>query len=93
MFFLNDTNRKGSRKDVDLLKLWKEDKAQRFGSDKAAYVENRDQLLNVDPSKTDYLLGSNHLLFIIFTTITYHVPSPYKTMATTIPLSSITLAI
>lgn len=43
--------------DMDLVKLWKEDKAARFGIDKAAYVENRDELLNVDPSKTDYLLG------------------------------------
>jgi len=43
--------------DMDLVKLWKEDKIKRFGDGKAAYVENRDQLLNVDPSKTDYLLG------------------------------------
>lgn len=57
MFFTNATNKKGLRTDLDLVELWKEDKTKRFGSDKAAYVENRDQLLNVDPSKTDYLLG------------------------------------
>lgn len=57
MFLLNCTNNNGSRMDMDLVKLWKEDKAARFGIDKAAYVENRDELLNVDPSKTDYLLG------------------------------------
>lgn len=49
---------------MDLLELWKKDKTERFGRDKAAYVENRDQLLNVDPSKTDYLLGK--LIRIIF---------------------------
>lgn len=57
MFFTNATNKKGLRTDFDLVELWKGDKTKRFGSDKAAYVENRDQLLNVDPSKTDYLLG------------------------------------
>nr|UXP86334.1 membrane-bound alkaline phosphatase isoform X1 [Megoura viciae] len=57
MFFLNDTDKKGSRKDMDLVEFWKKDKAERFGNDKSAYVENREQLLNVDPSKTDYLLG------------------------------------
>lgn len=57
MFYTNDTDKKGFRIDMDLVKLWKEDKTKRFGNDKAAYVENRDQLLNVDPSKTDYLLG------------------------------------
>lgn len=56
-FFLNDTEKKGSRRDVDLVELWKEDKNKRFGENKAAYVDNREQLLNVDPSKTDYLLG------------------------------------
>lgn len=56
-FLMNDTNNNGSRTDMDLVKLWKKDKDERFGNDKAAYVENRDQLLNVDPSKTDYLLG------------------------------------
>jgi len=43
--------------DMDLVKVWQDDKMKRFGKGKAAYVENRDQLLNVDPSKTDYLLG------------------------------------
>lgn len=57
MFFLNDTHQKGYRMDVDLVQLWKEDKAKRFGNGKASYVENRDQLLNVDASKTEYLLG------------------------------------
>lgn len=57
MFLLNDTDHKGSRMDVDLVQLWKEDKAKRFGNGKASYVENRDQLLKVDASKTEYLLG------------------------------------
>lgn len=59
MFLLkNSTDPKGSRTDVDLVKLWKEDKAKRFRNDNnATYVENREQLMNVDPSKTDYLLG------------------------------------
>lgn len=56
-FFLNDTDNKGSRMDMDLVKLWKDDKTKRFGENKAAYVENREQLLNIDPSKTDYLFG------------------------------------
>lgn len=60
MFFLNDTNKKGKRKDMDLVKLWKEDKEKRFGKNKAAYVENRHDLLNVDTSKTDYLLGEQN---------------------------------
>lgn len=42
---------------MDLVELWKEDKTKRFGENKAVYVDNREQLLNVDPSKTDYLLG------------------------------------
>lgn len=57
MFFLNDTKQNGSRMDMDLVKFWKDDKTNRFGKDKAIYVENRDQLLNVDSSKVDYLLG------------------------------------
>lgn len=68
MFFLNDTDKKGSRMDMDLVEFWKKDKAKRFGNDKSAYVENREQLLNVDPSKTDYLLGKPirvQCLFII----------------------------
>jgi alkaline phosphatase len=66
MFFLNDTNQKGSRMDMDLVEFWKKDKAKRFGNDKSAYVEDREQLLNVDPSKTDYLLGlfeSRHMKY------------------------------
>lgn len=59
MFLLNDTKNSGSRTDTDLVKMWKEDKVKRFGDGKAAYVENRDQLLNVDSSKTDYLLGKS----------------------------------
>lgn len=39
------------------MELWKEDKTKRFGKNKVAYVEDREQLLNVDASKTDYLLG------------------------------------
>ncbi|XP_022175136.1 membrane-bound alkaline phosphatase-like [Myzus persicae] len=65
-FFLNDTNQKGSRMDMDLVEFWKKDKTERFGNDKSAYVENREQLLNVDPSKTDYLLGlfeSSHMKY------------------------------
>lgn len=57
MFLLNDTNQNGKRMDVDLVRLWKEDKAKRFGNGKASYVENRQQLLNVDPKKTEFLLG------------------------------------
>lgn len=63
MFYLNNTEQNGSRMDMDLIKFWKDDKAQRFGSDNATYVENRDQLLNVDSSKTDYLMGK--YIFII----------------------------
>uniref|UniRef100_A0A2H8TYK4 Alkaline phosphatase n=1 Tax=Melanaphis sacchari TaxID=742174 RepID=A0A2H8TYK4_9HEMI len=57
MFFLNDTVHNGSRIDMDLVQFWKKDKEKRFGNGKSAYVENREQLLSVDPSKTDYLLG------------------------------------
>lgn len=57
MFLLNDTNQNGKRMDVDLVRLWKEDKAKRFGNGKASYVENRQQLLNVNPKKTEFLLG------------------------------------
>lgn len=57
MFLLNDTNQNGKRMDVDLVRLWKEDKVKRFGNGKASYVENRKQLLNVDPKKTEFLLG------------------------------------
>lgn len=57
MFLLNDTNQNGKRMDVDLVRLWKEDKAKRFENGKASYVENRQQLLNVDPKKTEFLLG------------------------------------
>lgn len=57
MFFLNNTVHNGSRTDMDLVEFWKNDKVKRFGKDKSAYIENREQLLNIDPSKTDYLLG------------------------------------
>lgn len=66
MFFLNDTVHNGSRTDMDLVEFWKNDKLKRFGKDKSAYIENREQLLNIDPSKTDYLLGlfeKSHMQF------------------------------
>jgi len=57
MFYKKDMDQKGNRMDEDLVKVWMDDKNKRFGNGKASYVENRDQLLNVDTSKTDYLLG------------------------------------
>lgn len=72
-FFLNNTDKKGSRRDMDLVEFWKKDKAERFGNDKSEYVENREQLLNVDPSKTDYLLGKQ-----IFTLLVYCITYLYE---------------
>ncbi|XP_015365231.1 PREDICTED: membrane-bound alkaline phosphatase-like [Diuraphis noxia] len=40
-----------------LILIFQKTSCIRFGKDKSAYVENKEQLLNVDPSKTDYLLG------------------------------------
>jgi len=59
--------------DMDLVEFWKKDKAERFGKDKSAYVENREQLLNVDPSKTDYLLGKQIRItfFLVYYIIIY----------------------
>lgn len=63
MFLLqNNTDQKGVRMDVDLVKLWKEDKARRFRNGNATYIENREQLLNVDATKTDYLLGKLQII-------------------------------
>jgi len=70
-FFLNDTDKKGSRRDMDLVEFWKKDKTERFGNDKSAYVENREQLLNVDPSKTDYLLGKQIRVTLLVYCIIY----------------------
>lgn len=67
MFLLNDTVHNGSRTDMDLVEFWKNDKVKRFGKDKSAYIENREQLLNIDPSKTDYLLGKQiEITFLIY---------------------------
>lgn len=54
-FFLKESDKQGSRKDMDLVEYWKNDKKTRGSS--AHYIEEREQLLKIDPSKTDYLLG------------------------------------
>ncbi|XP_050431790.1 alkaline phosphatase, tissue-nonspecific isozyme-like [Adelges cooleyi] len=56
-FFLENSIQNGSRSDVDLVQMWKNDKTNRFMGSSAKYIEDRDSLLNIDPSKTDYLLG------------------------------------
>lgn len=52
----DEDGKSGSRTDgVDLIASWKEDKSTR-GS-KFEYVWNREQLLNINPKETDFLLG------------------------------------
>lgn len=45
----------GKRRDVDLVEEWLKDKKMRNANSK--YISNVEELKNVDPATTDYLLG------------------------------------
>lgn len=46
---------KGKRRDVDLVEEWLKDKKRRNANSK--YISTAEELRNVDPATTDYLLG------------------------------------
>lgn len=54
-------NSTGERADEDLIAKWKNDKHKRFAGKTAKYVTNRDELLNADMSKVDFVLGNSVL--------------------------------
>lgn len=51
-------NSTGERTDEDLIVKWKNDKHKRFADKTAKYLTNRDELLNADMSKVDFVLGN-----------------------------------
>lgn len=64
-FMKQGVNSTGKRHDEDLIQNWKNDKKTRFGDKIAKYVTNRQELLETDMSKTDFVLGKDKLLNII----------------------------
>jgi len=57
-FMMKGDNSTGKRSDEDLVLNWKNDKKTRFGDKIAKYVTNREELINTDMSKTDFVLGN-----------------------------------
>lgn len=54
--FTDEDGTPGSRTDdVDLIEVWKADKVGRNASFR--YLWNRDQIMSVDPTDSDYVLG------------------------------------
>jgi len=64
-FELRGINSTGDRSDEDLVLNWKQDKKNRFANKTAKYVTNREELLQTDMTKVDFVLGKyNYFLFI-----------------------------
>ena len=61
-FMKKEINSTGKRHDEDLIQNWKNDKKTRFGDKVAKYVTTREELLNTDMSKTDFVLGKENYL-------------------------------
>ncbi|CAI6351944.1 unnamed protein product [Macrosiphum euphorbiae] len=59
-FMKQGVNSTGKRHDEDLIQNWKNDKKTRFGDKIAKYVTTRQELLETDMSKTDFVLGLFH---------------------------------
>lgn len=58
-------NSTGKRSDEDLITKWKNDKQKRFAGKTAKYITNREELLNTDMSKVDFVLGKSSIIQII----------------------------
>ncbi|XP_050540538.1 membrane-bound alkaline phosphatase-like [Daktulosphaira vitifoliae] len=59
-FLMKRTNTTYERSDEDLVLRWKNDKKTRVKEENAVYVTNREDLLKIDISNVDYLLGLFH---------------------------------
>ncbi|VVC29116.1 Alkaline-phosphatase-like, core domain,Alkaline phosphatase-like, alpha/beta/alpha,Alkaline [Cinara cedri] len=59
-FVMRGQNSTGERSDEDLIVKWKNDKQNRFAGKTAKYLTNKDELLNTDMSKVDFVLGLFH---------------------------------
>ncbi|XP_022175105.1 membrane-bound alkaline phosphatase-like [Myzus persicae] len=59
-FMKQAVNSTGKRRDEDLIQKWKSDKETRFADKIAKYVTTRQELLETDMSKTDFVLGLFH---------------------------------
>jgi alkaline phosphatase len=55
--FKESDNSTGERLDENLIDVWKNNKLNRFPGQTTKYVTNREELMNVNASKVDYLLG------------------------------------
>lgn len=64
-FMKEGVNSTGERHDEDLIENWKNDKKTRFGDKTAKYLTTRQELLETDMSKTDFVLGKGKLLIIM----------------------------
>jgi len=60
-FMKQGVNSTGKRRDEDLIQNWKNDKKTRFGDKIAKYVTTRQELLDTDMSKTDFVLGTSYI--------------------------------
>lgn len=56
-FMMQSNNSSGNRSDEDLILNWKNDKQNRFNNKTAKYITNRNELINTDMSKVDFVLG------------------------------------
>jgi len=64
-FMKKGDNSTGKRHDEDLIQKWKNDKKTRFSDKIAKYVTTRQELLEMDMSKTDFVLGNGKLFNMI----------------------------
>jgi len=63
-FKMKSANTTGERLDEDLVLKWQNDKQKRFNDKSAKYVKNREELLNTDTSRVDFILGNCSFLYI-----------------------------
>lgn len=57
-FLMSGNNSTGQRADEDLILKWRNDKQDRFAGKTAKYLTDRDQLMDADVSKIDFVLGN-----------------------------------
>lgn len=69
-FTKKGANTTGERSDEDLVLNWQNDKQKRFNDKIAKYVKNREELLNTDMSRVDFVLG-NCLYLYSYLSINY----------------------
>jgi len=64
-FMKKGENSTGKRHDEDLIQNWKNDKKTRFSDQIAKYITTRQELLETDMSKTDFVLGKEKLFNMV----------------------------